>query len=146
MSPWHSACIGPPVLLEPEFRPRTEAWTDPWSNRPDAVTTWTQLRYSLHSLRLSIRAAAQHIVLILQNTLAPVRVTIWIQVKMCRCVRRCDAYVQEVKLCVPKLDDIAKASTVWSFRSISLSTQLSWNLLFIVGISKTGVMDKLPTS
>ena len=29
MSPWHSACIGPPVLLEPEFRPRTEAWTDP---------------------------------------------------------------------------------------------------------------------
>ena len=48
-----------------------------------------------------------------------------IQVKMCRCVLRCAAYVQKVKFCTPKLDDIAKASTVWSFRSISLSTQLS---------------------
>ena len=36
MSPRHSACIRPPVLLEPEFRPRTEAWTDPTVKRKDS--------------------------------------------------------------------------------------------------------------
>ena len=108
MSPWHSACIGPPVLLEPEFRPRTEAWTDPpvkrrkedsfeWSNRP---TLWqhmdtTSILSTLSTPQYQSCCAAHR--LILQNTLAPVRVTIWIHAESkWRCV---DVYFDVLRMC-----------------------------------------------